>query len=468
LKPATLWPAAAVALLLALARPASAIPVFANGQGGVTCELCHTAPPNLNAYGRYVYASNFTRGLDSHSQMVQNAKEPLSLQVSANGSNEPDPGLPKTYAGIVGLISAGYLGKDVTYYASVPIVEGGFPATQIDQLWAAYNGFSAGNGSLQIGKFPTPVLAPWTSQSLSLSGYALAEMPVGLNTVGLGDNRWGASYSQIGKGGLIGNVAYVSNTGAVEGAYNSAPSAGGEGQSYVASVMFVNPDAHFTGGVAVLNGNFPLPSGAKDTFNRQMALLSYSTSDKISFDAMAVTGHDNNPNDGATGPSGSNGVSLETIYNPVSWAHLNLRYERTNDGLGSVGNNYVTDLAFNPLPNLILTLENVSSVGARPVMSYQLLWAGPWVRPATRRAPVVPAAIQSGQRIYVANCTSCHGAAGQGGEGADLRKIGTSHTQAQVVAIIESPSGLMPHLYPGTLSVADVDNVATYIRATFH
>jgi hypothetical protein len=36
-----------------------------------------------------------------------------------------------------------------------------------------------------------------------------------------------------------------------------------------------------------------------------------------------------------------------------------------------------------------------------------------------------------------------------------------------VVAFIESPSGIMPHLYPATLSAADVENVAAFIRATF-
>ncbi len=162
--------AAALVVFATWPRPADAIPVLANGQGGITCEQCHSAPPNLNAYGRYVFATNFAKGLDSHSQMSATAREPVSIEITGNGSNEPDPGLPKTYAGDVGLLSAGFLGKNVTYYASVPIVDGGFPATAVDQLWAAYNGFSGGNGSFQVGKFPTPVLAAWTSQSLSLAG----------------------------------------------------------------------------------------------------------------------------------------------------------------------------------------------------------------------------------------------------------------------------------------------------------
>jgi mono/diheme cytochrome c family protein len=438
-----------------------------------------------------VFATNFAKGLDSHSQMSATAREPVSIEITGNGSNEPDPGLPKTYAGDVGLLSAGFLGKNVTYYASVPIVDGGFPATAVDQLWAAYNGFSGGNGSFQVGKFPTPVLAAWTSQSLSLAGYSLAALGVGLNTVGVGDNRWGASYTQIGSGGLIGNVAYVRNTGALEGAYTNDLAAGGEGQSFVGSLQFLNPGSHFSGGVALLGGSFPLPSGASDTFTRSFALVSYSPSQSYAFNVMTLVGHDNNPNDGASGAAASNGTSYEAIYSPTRWAHLDLRYERTNDGLGTIGNNYVTDLAFNVVPNLVLTLENVSSVGARPVMSYQLLWAGPWLRPRAAAAVAVAvataspastspgrstassvasaktASLAAGGRLYAANCTACHGATGGGGEGADLRTIGARLTQAQVVAFIESPSGIMPHLYPATLSAADVENVAAFIRATF-
>jgi hypothetical protein len=155
--------------------------------------------------------------------------------------------------------------------------------------------------------------------------------------------------------------------------------AGAEGQSYVVSLQQMGIASHFTGGIAAMSGTFPLPSGAQDTFNRTMGLVSYSTTPKYSLIAMALIGHDNNPNDGASRASGSNGWSFEGIYTPLNWLHLDARYERTNDGLGMIQNNYVGDIAFSIMPNLVVTLENVSSVGSRPVMSYQVLWAGPWV-----------------------------------------------------------------------------------------
>jgi hypothetical protein len=208
-------------------------------------------------------ATNFSKVLDAHAQMRDNQKDPISLVVAGNGSNTPDPTLPKTFVGLLQLNSAGYLGQDVTYYASLPIVEDGFPAQAVDQLWGAYNGFSDGNGSLQFGKFPTPVFAPGLSQSLSLAGYSLAAMPVGLNSVGIGDNRWGSSYTQIKRNGLIGNIAYMTNTGTLETAYNSNinnTTAGAEGQSFVAPLQQMPLNSHSTDGIAFLGGGFPLPS----------------------------------------------------------------------------------------------------------------------------------------------------------------------------------------------------------------
>ncbi len=117
------------------------------------------------------------------------------------------------------------------------------------------------------------MFAPWLSQSLSLAGYALAAMPVGLNTVGIGDNRWGASYTQIGSQGLIANVAYMTNAGPLERAYDtnvSNSTSAAEGESWVASLQQMSFKSHFTGGIAAMAGTFPLPSGAQDYYNRQM------------------------------------------------------------------------------------------------------------------------------------------------------------------------------------------------------
>ena len=113
----TLALSTATFLALSAVAPESAlaIPVFANGQGGVNCGLCHTAVPYLNSYGRYVLMTNFSRGLNKHLQMKQNLSLPAALEVTANASNPPAPILPSVYSALVQFLSGGFVGSDVSY-----------------------------------------------------------------------------------------------------------------------------------------------------------------------------------------------------------------------------------------------------------------------------------------------------------------------------------------------------------------
>ncbi len=239
----SLWVFAA--LILLVPDPASAVPIFANGQGGVQCSLCHSSVPQLNSYGRYVLMTNFSRGLNRHLQMMQNRSLPIALEAAANVSHPASTGLPALSASIVQWLSAGFLGRDVSYFATVPMVSGGFPAASVDQLWVADNAFDRGNGSLQVGRFATPIFAPWISQPLSLSGYALADLQVGSNATTLADNRWGASYSQVADNGLVANLAYLH----------------GNGSAWSGSLQFLSPETPWSGGIAALSGTSPPQSG---------------------------------------------------------------------------------------------------------------------------------------------------------------------------------------------------------------
>lgn len=354
---------------------ASAVPVFANGQGGANCALCHTVVPQLNRYGRYVLMTNFSRGLNRHLQMMQNRSLPLALEATAYASHPAPTGLPALSSSLVQWLSAGFLGKEVSYFASVPMVSGGFPASSVDQLWVADNAFARGNGSLQIGRFATPIFAPWISQSLSLSGYGIASMQVGSNAATLADNRWGASYTQVGANGLIGNVAYLAGNAPLENALSTTA----EGTAWSASLQFLSPEKHWSGGLATLVGSNPQSDGTIDRYSREAALASY---DIGRFDLLAIgtIGHDTRPLPLSNANSTSKAYSLETVYAARSWLHLDTRYERINDGLGNVTANYIFDVALDLRPNLVLTVEDLARPGATPIAQYQLLWAGPWFR----------------------------------------------------------------------------------------
>lgn len=456
---------------------ARAIPLFANAQGGVSCQTCHNVPPNLNAYGRFILATNFSRGIDPHAQMRNNKRDPISLLFTDDESNQNPPHVPTNYSFFDAAVSGGYLGPKFTYYAAVPFVENGFPATSVYQSWIAYNGFSNGNGSLRVGKFATPFLEPWLGMpAVSLTAYAPAVLTVGQNTVGVGENRWGASYTQSSANGLVATVGYMTDQGPIESAYDSQKvlgpqflgPPGNQGSSYVASMLYVKPGSRLTGGVALLGGQFPLASGAKDPYTREMALVSYDVTQQITLTAMKLFGHDNNPT-GTVRPATSNGWSIGTLFNPTQWAHVELRSERTNDGLGLSAMSYVTAVAFNPISNTSITIANVATVGHKPLITGEIAWTGPWYRHQAPPAASMVAASGGGSpgaADFAAHCAACHGANGGGGVGPSLIGIANRTTLEATVAFIENPSGgIMPKLYPSQLTATQVQQIATYIRS---
>jgi mono/diheme cytochrome c family protein len=197
-----------------------------------------------------------------------------------------------------------------------------------------------------------------------------------------------------------------------------------------------------------------------------MALVSYDVTQQITLTAMKLFGHDNNPT-GARGPSTSNGWSIGTLFNPTQWAHIELRSERTNDGLGLSAMSYVTAVAFNPIANTSITVANVATVGHKPYLTGEIAWTGPWYR---HQAPPAPAVGVSGggspgAADFAAHCAACHGASGGGGVGPSLIGIANRRTLDSTVAFIENPSGgVMPKLYPSPLSATQVQQIATYIR----
>jgi len=72
--------------------------------------------------------------------------------------------------------------------------------------------------------------------------------------------------------------------------------------------------------------------------------------------------------------------------------------------------------------------------------------------------------LANGQKLYAANCASCHGAAGAGGVGPELHGENTRKDTAGTIFWIKHPILPMPTLYPKPLSEKDVADVATFVE----
>ena len=82
---------------------------------------------------------------------------------------------------------------------------------------------------------------------------------------------------------------------------------------------------------------------------------------------------------------------------------------------------------------------------------------------------VGPGALQGGdkdrgEKIFAANCASCHGRQGAGGTiGPSLRDESWRLDYDALTSWIEDPEPPMPRLYPSVLSKAQVRDVAAYV-----
>jgi mono/diheme cytochrome c family protein len=82
-----------------------------------------------------------------------------------------------------------------------------------------------------------------------------------------------------------------------------------------------------------------------------------------------------------------------------------------------------------------------------------------------RRVTVATSDLVNGEKLYAANCASCHGAAGQGGIGPELQGENTRKDTAGTLFWIKNPILPMPALYPKPLNEQDAAAVAAYVES---
>lgn len=110
------------------------------------------------------------------------------------------------------------------------------------------------------------------------------------------------------------------------------------------------------------------------------------------------------------------------------------------------------------------------------IMAFLAAW-GFGVAPPLQVASAVPATAPQagggndganaahGKVIFAQNCSSCHGAQGQGAMGPSLINEASRKNMQQAIAWIENPSPPMPKLYPSSLNARDVRDVAAYVES---
>jgi hypothetical protein len=344
--------AAAGVVFAAAARPAEAIPLFAD-EYGVTCQKCHTIVPQLNKFG-YGFMANGYR----IPGVAPGPAFPIAARVNLVDSSEyqgegPDgAGLPKAIVDEVELFTAGLLGGRANYFVEQYVVDGGEPGSLRD-AWLNER-LTPWESRLPItltaGQFTLPLPIDPESLRASYQHYTIYDQTVGNNPFNLFDDKDGGLLS-FGSPLYGTHVQIFAGPGHDQG--STLPTIGTDLMGYAQQV--VGP---FTLSAYHYQGQRPDGPSLLDRFQRTGYALVFN-SGRWTSQSLIQTGWDSSclPNTGC--PSSGGFTQLQYWVSPR--LYLLGRYEGTSDTLGGFSRDGLLMLGFRPWHNASFSIEDVIS-----------------------------------------------------------------------------------------------------------
>jgi len=471
---------AAAFLVITATVHAQAIPVFANGQG-VSCETCHTTFPGMTRYGMMVMMTNF--------QILNRHLEDQSLPVSARLyitsllANKDVQG--STTVSDLSLLAGGFLGRNFTWYAEQHVIDSGIIG-QTEQAWLSWNGLLHGTNSIQVGKFHTPF--PFMpAHAWTIGSYLLATQTTGQNDFNPDEARWGVAFNGMSNEFMY-NLSYLTGSGPTAGALNYNKTA--NPRALDVNVSYGGMSIPWSVGLVGIRGNSPVNdpgTGAfidSNAFTREGLYLAYQDS-AWHYQTMYYHGNDGNPDVGVFNVP-MNGFFFEAERD-LGWRnHILLRYDVASSD--TLNRQVLMDISHNILPNMALIGEVATFPGARPQISLQLAYAGPYesgkrflanshvvaanpqaAEPGTQTVAVATVAASpspapatgdanNGAKLVQANgCAGCHGASLKGGTiGPSLYGIEHKLASDQIANFIAHPKPPMPNFGFNAGQIGDI------------
>lgn len=407
--------------------PAFALPTFAKAYG-VQCSVCHTIPPQLNAYGRYVQRT----GYSALSRDLLKSTVPLTLteQPQTDTSN----GSGAIQFGNTAIHVAGYLSPDITYHIHQWLLQDG-QGGGIDTFQFVYNNLFKETTHFFVGKLSAlPVPGPFSNQT-DLAPYASAELQVGEHMYQLDMMRWGTAVSYV-RPKFFAEASWFGSNGDWASAFDFSSNTD---KTFEWVAAYADAGKPWELGTYGQIGSWPLTEGGVDHYNTFALYAQRDPGPNFMPGLLTLyqCGYDANPgtvtmDSGMPGaatfaqlpqlsallqlvprlyaprlnaprsfapvsssmpmpsptpmaphitPASSQAVSLEA-WEPVinNRAILALRYEYTNDGLGTLAHTGNVDFdvrPFNHYNYLHLYLESALQQSAGPAWRTMLWWSVP-------------------------------------------------------------------------------------------
>jgi hypothetical protein len=342
------------ALFLPDAKPAQAIPLFAQ-RYRLQCGACHSVLPELNAFGQAFRAHGYQLNLPRHGTTG------VALRYQMEYEDNPSPGSRRFSPGGI-LLTNWDFGK-VAAFVHYSLGAGGGPSGVFLGYLATYNEHT--QSLYRLGLFELPLAQSPGQRNDSVSSYGYYGAHVGLNDLPLSSPRWGAQYERT-----FGNTVadFTADLGEYKGAaYGGKPIPTGETTSAnspeigfwlrTALVQGVQIGGEFLDGSRhiVPDGRTPFA----DPYTRE-GLLLHAYRKKLDLQAEQWWGTDRNP-DGFNTVTGSSGGYARLKYYPTPHWYLGVRYDAQATPFISRDIIYYT--AFHVTPHVRLLFQDVRTIG---------------------------------------------------------------------------------------------------------
>lgn len=372
-------------LTVAGVEPARAVPIFAE-RYGFSCGACHTAVPELNAFGNAFRQGGFTLpGAPRHRDF------PLALRFQETYVKDLLPSQPRRYNALAIAVSTANFGGDRSYsYYTRYIFGSQGAAGSLYYAWAQHVDPRSGVFE-RVGLFNLPLIASATQRLDTISNQPAYSYTVGHSAANLATPRLGLLFGQRNRW-IDAEIALSEDE--YHGAAYGAPTPPSDfAQAFVVpevfgSATFTLP-LGFKAGALGLNGSRSFQSRSTgstfyDSYRRAGVQASW-IHDRFELTGQQLWGRDDNA-DGFGHAAASSGGFLTLKYRPTPHSYIGVRYDAFANPFAS--RDYDLYAAFAPTAHARFVIERLKPIGgsgAPAVTSAQLLFALPFYDPPHQR-----------------------------------------------------------------------------------
>lgn len=370
-------------LILVAAKPASAVPIFAE-RYDLSCSTCHTAVPDLNAFGNAFRRNGFVLP-----KAPRHKSFPLALRFQETYMKDLPQSATRRFNALAVLISTFNFGpnQSFSYFGRYFFGSQGAPGS-LYYSWVQH--VNARSGFFErAGLFSLPLIVNPTQRLDTITPPPAYTYEIGRSSANLADPRWGLMFGQR-TDRLDAEIALSGDE--YHGAAYGAPTPPGDlAQSYSHPELFGSitraVGTQFRIGVLTLDGtrNFTSrSSGAKfsDSYDRDGVQGEWA-SGRFDFVAQQIWGSDSNTDGFGTHQASSGGFATFT-YRPTAHSYIGLRYDAAANPFASRDWDIYGALAVTPQARVLLEhLMPINSSSAQQQTNAQLLFALPdpnWVK----------------------------------------------------------------------------------------